>query len=437
MKILGLDIGTTTVSAVVVDNGFVIASKTLKNGSFIETAQPWEKIQDPHYIRNTALSAVQNLLAEHPDVERIGITGQMHGIVYLNAAGEPVSPLYTWQDGRGDQLGPQGETYTATLSRITGYAVAAGYGLVTHYYNLKNGLVPADAVVFSTIHDYIAMLLAGLTRPVTEASDAASFGLFHVEKGCFDLEALEKAGIPCDLLPQLAPQPCIGYYQDRIPVFVAIGDNQASFLGATGGRTDAMLVNVGTGSQFSAYTPKYMACQGLETRPFPDGGYLLVGASLCGGRAYALLESFLRDAAQAMGSAPTDSCYDAMAALLAQGKPEDLPTISPLFQGTRQDPSLRGSITNLSTENFTVRHLIYAMLEGMTDELHTMYCSYRNAGGQDAALIGSGNGLRKNVYLQDCFSRAFGQPVVMSHCNEEAATGAALFAASNSIEETL
>ena len=99
--------------------------------------------------------------------------------------------------------------------------------------------------------------------------------------------------------------------------------------------------------------------------------------------------------------------------------------------GTVEIGMYRGIIR---VENFTVRHLIYAMLEGMTDELHTMYCSYRNAGGQDAALIGSGNGLRKNVYLQECFSRAFGQPVVMSHCNEEAATGAALFAASNSIE---
>ena len=274
MKLLGLDIGTTTVSAVVVEEGKVLSALTLKNGSFIDTGKPWEKIQDPAYIRTTALQAVRELLEQHPDVARIGITGQMHGIVYLDAAGEPVSPLYTWQDGRGDQRTESGETYAAALNRITGYAVATGYGLVTHYYNLKNGLVPEDAVVFSTIHDYIAMLLAGLTTPVTEASDAASFGLFDVEKGCFDPEALEKAGIPADLLPKLAAQPCIGYHQGRIPVYVAIGDNQASFLGATGGRTDAMLINVGTGSQFSAYTLRHMACPGLETRPFPGGGYL-------------------------------------------------------------------------------------------------------------------------------------------------------------------
>ena len=431
MKLLGLDIGTTTVSAVVVEDGAVLSSLTLKNGSFLPTENPWEKIQDPAYIRQTALQAVKELLEKHPDVERIGITGQMHGIVYLNAAGEPVSPLYIWQDGRGDQVMVSGETYAARLGRVTGYHVATGYGLVTHYYNLLHGLVPEDAVVFSTIYDYIAMLLAGRTTPVTEASDAASFGLFDVEKGCFDLAALEKAGIPADLLPAAAEEPCIGRYQGKIPVYVAIGDNQASFLGATGGKTDAMLINVGTGSQFSVFTPRYMNCPGLETRPFPGGGYLLVGASLCGGRAYALLESFLRETALAMTGAAPDSCYDAMAALLAQGRPEDVPVVTPLFQGTRQDPTLRGSITGLSTENLTPRHLVFAMLEGMTEELYAMYRSYRNAGGEDAALIGSGNGLRKNIHLQNCFSQAFGQKLMMSECNEEAATGAALYAASN------
>ena len=428
MKLLGLDIGTTTVSAVVVEDGAVLSSLTLKNGSFLPTENAWEKIQDPVYIRQTALQAVQELLEQYPDVERIGITGQMHGVVYLNAAGEPVSPLYIWQDGRGDQLMESGETYAAQLGRITGYHVATGYGLVTHYYNLLHGLVPEDAVVFSTIHDYIAMLLAGRTTPVTEASDAASFGLFDVEKGCFDLAALEKADIPADLLPAVAEEPCIGRYQGKIPVYVAIGDNQASFLGATGGKTDAMLINVGTGSQFSAYTPRYMNCPGLETRPFPGGGYLLVGASLCGGRAYALLESFLRETALVVTGTAPDSCYDAMAALLTQGRPEDVPVVTPLFQGTRQDPSLRGSITGLSTENLTPRHLVFAMLDGMTEELYAMYRSYRDAGGKDAALIGSGNGLRKNIHLQNCFSQAFGQRLMMSECNEEAATGAALFA---------
>lgn len=430
MKVIGLDLGTTTVSAVVIENGTVLTALTLKNDSFMDTGKSWEKVQDPSCIRATALEAVDKLLQEYPDVERIGITGQMHGILYLNDEGCPVSPLYIWQDGRGDRLCGDGETYATSLSRVTGYTVATGYGLVTHYYNMQNGLVPESAKTFCTIHDYIAMLLVGSKTPVTDASDAASLGVFDMEKGCFDVAALEKAGIDCAILPALAEDNCIGYYRGSVAVYVPLGDNQASFLGATGGQKNAMLVNVGTGSQFSAYTPAYLRCEGLETRPFPGGGYLLVGASLCGGRAYALWERFLRTAVQAVTGSMPESCYDAMETILRNGAQDDLPRVLPLFQGTRQDPSLRGSITGLSVENFTPAHLTQAMLEGMAAELHEMYLHYRAAGGKDALLIGSGNGLRKNVYLQNCFSRLFDQPLILSQCEEEAASGAALFAQS-------
>ena len=427
MKALGLDIGTTTVSTVVVENKRVLSSLTLKNDSFLPTDHPWEKIQDPAYIRATALQAVETLLKKYPDIQRIGVTGQMHGIVYLDDAGNPVSPLYTWQDGRGDQLYVEGKTYAAYLSELTGYPLATGFGMVTHFYNLKNDLVPENAVVFCTIHDYIAMLLADNTVPITDASDAASFGIFQVAQGCFDKEKMNKADIDLDMLPVLAENACIGHYNERIPVYVAIGDNQASFLGATDGDIHTMLVNVGTGSQFSVYTKDYMTCPGLETRPFP-GGYLLVGASLCGGRAYALLEKFFRDTVQTISDTAIDNCYDTMNKLLAEGRPEDIPSLIPLFQGTRQDPSLRGSITGLSTENFTPRHLLWATLEGMSKELHGMYLQYVNAGGKPVKLIGSGNGLRKNNYLQECFTQLFEQQLIMSGCTEEAATGAALFA---------
>lgn len=429
MRVLGLDIGTTTISAVVVENGQVLQALTRPNGSFLQDRERWEKLQDPKRIRATALSMVDELFRLYPDVERIGVTGQMHGIVYLNRLGEPVSPLYTWQDGRGEEPTSTGETLVSWIRRRTGYPVATGYGLVTHCYNLRHGLVPVEAAVFCTIHDYIAMTLGGQSKPVLDASDAASFGLFDVARGAFDLEAMEKAGIDGAMLPALAEDPKIGVYRGKAAVYVAIGDNQASFLGATEGRLGCMLVNVGTGSQFSVYSKDYLSCPGLETRPFPRGGYLLVGASLCGGRAYALLEQFFRMTGQMLG-ATEDSAYDAMAALLASTeKPRDIPKVTPLFQGTRQDPGLRGSITGLSVDNFTPQHFLWGMMEGIAGELHQMYCAYRASCDAPVTLMGSGNGLRKNPWLQHCFSEAFGQELILSRCNEEAATGAALFAA--------
>ena len=78
-------------------------------------------------------------------------------------------------------------------------------------------------------------------------------------------------------------------------VTAAIGDNQAAFLGAVGNREDTGLVNMGTGGQVSMLSRQYFAKDGIEARPFLGGGtYLLAGASLCGGRSYALLEEFFR-----------------------------------------------------------------------------------------------------------------------------------------------
>ena len=428
MKVLGLDIGTTTISAVVYKAGTgVLTAKTVASESFIP-GENWEKIQDPHIIYEKAMASVHEMLDLHPDIQAIGVTGQMHGIVYLDASGDPVSPLYIWQDGRGDL--PCGDTtWAGRLSQLTGYEVATGYGMVTHYYNINHGLVPENAAVFCTIHDYLAMKLAGLTRPLTEPTDAASLGLFDGPKGCFDHKALEAAGIDDALVPGLIAEPCLGVGPLGIPVYAAIGDNQASFLGATGGRTDVLLVNMGTGSQISVYSPDHIQTKTLETRPFPDGGWLLVGASLCGGRAYALLENFFRQTVK-MVTGAEDSVYDAMARMLNSGEVTDAPTVSTLFQGTRKDPTLRGSITGLSTENFTPRHLIHGVMHGMADELFDMYRGYLDLGGAaPAAMIGSGNGLRKNPHLCCIMEKTFGCSLILSENNEEAACGAAIYAA--------
>ena len=431
MKVLGIDIGTTTISAVVYAEGQgVLTAKTVSSDSFLP-GESWEKIQDPKVIYNKAMASIHEMLALHPDIQAIGVTGQMHGIVYLDAAGDPVSPLYIWQDGRGDLPYDGSTTWAGHLSIITGYEVATGYGMVTHCYNLNHGLVPENATVFCTIHDYLAMKLAGRTVPLTEPTDAASLGLFDSPNGCFDAAALRVSGIDCALVPGLITDPCLGVGPLGIPVYAAIGDNQASFLGATGGRTDVLLVNMGTGSQISVYSPDYMKTTTLETRPFPDGGWLLVGASLCGGRAYALLENFFRQTVK-MVTGSESSVYDAMARLLDTAEVTDAPTVCTLFQGTRKDPTLRGSVTGLSTENFTPLHLIQGVMQGMADELFEMYRGYLDLGGQrPAAMIGSGNGLRKNPHLCRIMEKTFGCPLILSENNEEAACGAAIYAANH------
>ena len=114
MKVLGIDIGTTTISLVVLDpeQKKVWESRTISNGTFMETAREWERIQDVNKIVEKTRDAEEGLPHDFPELSSIGLTGQMHGILYVDREGRCISPLYTWQDGRGNVPDEQGKTLT-------------------------------------------------------------------------------------------------------------------------------------------------------------------------------------------------------------------------------------------------------------------------------------------------------------------------------------
>ena len=77
-------------------------------------------------------------------------------------------------------------------------------------------------------------------------SVAASFGFFDADKGCFKLDKLSLLKIDQAFLPIVtAHNDLLGTWK-KIPVFVAIGDNQASFLGSVKDNRESLLVNIGT-----------------------------------------------------------------------------------------------------------------------------------------------------------------------------------------------
>ena len=267
------------------------------------------------------------------------------------------------------------------------------------------------------------MRLSGRTAPRLTPSMAASLGLFDGTD--FDRKAVRRAGLPEQLLPEVSEEAELG--GGRLRVFAALGDNQASFLGAGQGRLDAPLVNIGTGSQFSFFTKERLTVPGLETRPFP-GGWLLTGAPLCGGRSFALLERFFRQTAELVTGTPCPSAYPAMLRALEAPMPDDVPQFRTTFAGTRQDPAERAVLSGLDEENFAPVPLLHALLRGMADELSACYRATLKAGCAPAGrLLGSGNGLRRNPALQRAVERSFGLPLTLAAVPEEAACGAALF----------
>lgn len=428
MHYIGIDIGTSSICGVAYnpETGTTdIVSRP--NGASVSSCCSDEKLQDPSAIMACVRSIADELIDAHADAVSIGISGQMHGILYLDIDGNAISPLYTWQDGRGNRQLDSGSSYAEYLTSVSGYPVATGYGLVTHFYNSRNGLVPDNARRLCTIMDYAGMKLTGRRSPLTDYTNGASLGFFDKRSLCFDHEALGRAGIDAAILPDLAPSATLlGQYRN-IPVYSAIGDNQAAFIGSVADRSSAVHVTVGTSSQISVYTPEYVEVATLDTRPLPGGGYILAGAELCGGYSFTILKNFFAETARLIcGKDMSDS--DIYAAMLSVPYLADSTlSVETLFDGTRQDPGKRGSVTGISSSNFTPQELICGFARGICDALHAYYRLLPPSLQENKThIVASGNGLRRNHLLRQALEDRFGLPVILSACAEEAALGAAL-----------
>lgn len=429
---LGLDIGTTTISAIVVDieSGNIIFSKTEAHEAAISASNTWEKTQDPAKIEETALRLVQTVKAIFPDLCSIGITGAMHGILYRDSNGKALSPLYTWQDLRAAEGGEQ--STCQVLYERTGCRVPAGYGLATHASLLKNDDVPVQADHLCTIADHIVGCLTQ-NKPILHTTQAASLGFFDMKERNISNVWMNQAQLDPSLLPEVVDQCVSAGTYESIPVSVSIGDNQAAFLGTIKDPASSVLVNIGTGSQISFVRENdagldKISSGSIEARPYFEGHHLLSGCALCGGRAYALLERFFRLYAEKAGMGEA-SQYAVLGALAEEGLLlEDLPVVLPLFAGTREDPAQRAQIREINENNFTPAAFAAGLLRGMAEELHTLL--KRMPGNETArVLTASGNAVRKNKALRKALARVFDMPVHIPVHNEEAAVGAAIFGA--------
>lgn len=143
--------------------------------------------QDPDAIADKVmemLSEAEKCGFGRNALSAIGISSQMHGILYVNKEGEAVSPFYTWKDEKGKLL-MQMEKVRSCLQEKTGLLMFSGYGTVTHYFLGQKGQIPQDAYRMINIGDYIAMRLTGRKSPLLDESIAASFGGYIIESENF------------------------------------------------------------------------------------------------------------------------------------------------------------------------------------------------------------------------------------------------------------
>ena len=181
---------------------------------------------------------------------------------------------------------------------------AAGYLGSTLYWLSRRNALSANAHLGFIPDAVIAALIGRL--PVTDPTLAGSSALYDIKHDRWDAALLADLGLTAARLPAVQPTGSLAgalcaENAQRIglpaglPIAAALGDNQASFIGSVPFPAESILVNMGTGGQISALVNEFCRLDGVDTRAFPEGGYLLVGAGSSGGRTLGYLRDLVAD----------------------------------------------------------------------------------------------------------------------------------------------
>jgi sedoheptulokinase len=438
--LLGIDIGTSKVAAAIVNPaGKALAVRSQAHSAPL-AAPAGRAQQDPRVLLESALREIESLPAGlRKQVAAIGVTGQMHGVLLQEAGGMHVTPLITWQDQRClEDL-----SFLPDLNAQTGYALCAGFGCATLAWLSAKKAIPAGAAHAATIGDWVAARLGGRAAPVTDPTDAASWGLLDLKRLDWDRTAVRQAGFPVELLPRIQPcgSPCgqlDAALADRlglragIPIATAIGDNQASLLATLRDPRRELALTLGTGGQLSAVLKAGQRPArrraGFEYRPYPGGRLAAVAASLCGGAAWSWLPETVERWLAELGlpCPPRDDLFEKLDELGLRAKDEI--TIRPRFLGERHDADARGVISGVRLDNFSLGNVARALARGIMVNIKDMLPTDLLEG--RTRMVASGNALRRSALLRKMAQEVFGLPLVLAGGREEAAVGAALNARS-------
>ncbi|XP_032057053.1 sedoheptulokinase isoform X1 [Aythya fuligula] len=455
--VLGIDLGTTSVKAALLvgtGRGHVVAAscsrETQAHASSLE-AGPQGMEQNVRRI----ITALDECLAALPQqqlqrVSHIGISGQMHGIVFwktdqgcrwtecgTSPAFEPeeVSHLVTWQDGRCSPA------FLASLPPPQSHiSLATGFGCATVYWYLKNSpdfLKCYDAA--GTIHDYVVAMLCDLKKPLMSIQNAASWGYFNAKTKSWNTDVLKKSGFPLHLLPEVGDPGSIAGRTicawHGIPkgteVGIALGDFQCSVYSCLTERTDAVL-NISTSAQLTISMPPGFQLpetpdpsSAVTYFPYFNGDYLAVAASLNGGNVLATFVDMVSQWMEELGLQVQDSAIYAKIIKAALAQDDSKLSIQPTIFGERHVPEQLASVTSIAVSELSLGHVTRALCRGIVENLCSMLPVQRLMETGVSRILGSGSALARNEVLRQEVERIFPFPVVYGK-DVDAAVGAAM-----------
>ena len=406
--LVGLDVGTTGAKAIAIArDGELLGSA--EEGYPLSTPQPLWSEQDPEDWVRASERALATLGA---DGARVGLSGQMHGLVCLDDRDRVVRPAILWNDQRtGAECAEIEERIgLERLIALTGNRALPGFTAPKLLWLRRH-----EPDVYARIRritlpkDYVRLRLTG--EWAIDAADASGTLLFDVAGRRWSEEVLEALEIPSAWLPPVSESTEIA----------GAGDQAAAALGVGVVEEGLVSVVLGTSGVVFAALPAYAHDTQARVHAFchaVPGTWEAMGVMLSAAGSL----RWLRDA-----TAP-GTPFDELVAEASRWSPgaEGL-TFLPYLQGERTphaDPDARGSFTGLS-----LRHdrgaLVRAVLEGVAYGLRDSLELLRALGVAPTGGRASGGGARSRLWLEIVAS-VLDLPLELTAVEEGSAYGAAL-----------
>jgi xylulokinase len=404
--LIGIDVGTTGVKGVAISPGGEVLALAEEHYP-LSTRQPGWSEQDP----DDWWRATQACLARLPEGP-VGFSGQMHGLVTLDAAQQPIRPAILWNDQRtaAECAEIEERIGLARLIELTGNRALTGFTapkllwLRTHepetYDRIAHILLPKD---------YVRLRLEG--ELAIDAADASGTLLFDVANRRWSDEVLSALDIPREWLPP-------SYESTEV---AGAGDQAAGALGVGIDLPGPLSVALGTSGVVFGVLPGYSADPEARLHTFchaAPGTWHAMGVMLSAAGSL----RWLRDVVGA--DEPS------LVAEAARWKPgaEGL-LFLPYLTGERTphaDPGARAAFAGL-----TVRHdrgaLTRAVLEGVAYGLRDSLELLKQLGFAPSVGRISGGGARSELWTE-IVATVLGIPLERTAVDEGAAYGAALLA---------
>ena len=444
--LLGIDIGTSSVKAILYDPDSVGVVALGQQEYPIHKPTPDRAEQDPEDWWNATVKCVRYALdrAGRHDVIGISLCGQMHGGVLLDQHRQPLQHAIIWPDQRSSaevdelitMIGAQKYAQIAGTLPATGFMAATLLWLKHHDPDL---LAQVAQIVFPK--DYVRLKL--VNSIATDMSDAAASGLFDISAKTWSKEIIERAGLPGSIFPpvldsqalagELTPAAAAALgLVEGIPVIVGSADQPATAIGSGIAEPGKALVAIGSGGQVvTPLRPVAGDATTLATDPrlhvfnhaIPDMWYIL-GAILSAGLSLRWLRRVV--GMEALGNAAYER-FSAEAQSVTPGA-EGL-IFLPYLSGERtphMDPLARGAFVGLSYYH-EQKHLARAVMEGVAFALRDTLELSLSLGGQVETIIAAGSGTDSAVWRQ-ILADVLGLPLQKSLFKEQAGLGAAVTA---------